>query len=206
MYAGTLLDIAMMHADNIILRARRGDQDACSKLVNLWHKRIYNYALKYIGSHDEAMDVTQKTFINMYRRISHLDEVEKFKPWLYRIASNVCHEEYRRRKRVNNLFINKEDEDQKNQEKKFFESPAVELQLQQNDLNKLIQDGLQLLSEEQREVIIMKEYEGLKFREIAEILDVSENTVKSRLYYALSHLKQFLAERKITKEMLYYES
>ncbi|MGK7389014.1 MAG: RNA polymerase sigma factor [Candidatus Cyclobacteriaceae bacterium M2_1C_046] len=205
MYAGTLLEIAMTHADSIILRAKRGDQNASGKLVNLWYKRIYNYSLKYIGNHDLAMEVTQKTFINMYRKISQLEDIDKFKPWLYRIAANACHEEYRQNSRINSLFIETENE---NREERidFVESPVVEAQLQQNDLNKLIQHALQELSVEQREVIIMKEYEGLKFLEIAEILDVSENTVKSRLYYALSHLKQFLADRQLTKENLYYES
>lgn len=195
----------MTHTDSIILRAKRGDKNASGKLVNLWYKRIYKYALKYIGSHDLAMEVTQKTFINMYRKISELEDVEKFKPWLYKIAANACHEEYRQKTRLNTLFIERESDDNKGEKINYSELPAVEAQLQRNDLNKLIRQALQELSEEQREVIIMKEYEGLKFREIAEILDVSENTVKSRLYYALNHLKQFLADRQLTKENLYYE-
>lgn len=67
MYAGTLLDIAMTHADNIIVSARSGDQHACGKLVKLWYKRIYNFSFKYLGDHNLAAEVTQKTFINRWK-------------------------------------------------------------------------------------------------------------------------------------------
>ena len=62
MYAETMLDIAMNHSDSLINQAKNGDNRAKNKLVNLWYKRIYNFAYKYFSDHDEAMDVTQKTF------------------------------------------------------------------------------------------------------------------------------------------------
>ena len=80
-----------------------------------------------------------------------------------------------------------------------------ERQLRQAELSDLLQECLMQLSEEQREVVIMKEYEGLKFREIAETLNISENTVKSRMYYGLEGLRKILEQKKITKETIGYE-
>jgi RNA polymerase sigma-70 factor (ECF subfamily) len=81
-----------------------------------------------------------------------------------------------------------------------------EKQLRHSELSDLLQQCLMELSDEQREVVIMKEYEGLKFREIAEALNISENTVKSRMYYGLDGLKKILESKNITKETIGYES
>ena len=78
-------------------------------------------------------------------------------------------------------------------------------QLQQTELSDILQKALLEISEEQREVVIMKEYEGLKFREIAEVLNLSENTVKSRMYYGLDGLKKILEKRNINKNTIGYE-
>ena len=80
-----------------------------------------------------------------------------------------------------------------------------ERQLRHSELSDLLQACLMELSHEQREVVIMKEYEGLKFREIAEALNISENTAKSRMYYGLDGLKKILEQKKITKENIGYE-
>jgi RNA polymerase sigma factor (sigma-70 family) len=80
-----------------------------------------------------------------------------------------------------------------------------EKQYQQTELSDILQKSLMELSAEQREVVIMKEFEGLKFREIAEVLNISENTVKSRMYYGLDGLKKILERRNITRETISYE-
>ena len=88
--AGTLLDIAMMHSDNLIARAREGDKNAQGKLVQLWYKRIYNFSYKFFFDHDLAMEVSQKTFISMHRNIIGLNDPGRFTSWLYTIAVNYC--------------------------------------------------------------------------------------------------------------------
>ena len=207
MYAETLLDIAMIHSDSLIEQARKGDNRAIGKLVNLWYKRIYNFCLRYLGDHDYAMDAAQNTFIAMNGSVSRLSAVQSFKPWLYRIALNQCHDHLRKKKR--NLIVSyrsTDDEEEYSPMENVRDTqrdPHEKLHLA--DLNEILEYSLGELSDEQREVIIMKEYEGLKFREIAEALHVSENTVKSRLYYALNHMRKSLKERSISKEILYYE-
>jgi RNA polymerase sigma factor (sigma-70 family) len=207
--ARTLPDIAMMHSDALIARAREGDKNAQGKLVQLWYKRIYNFAYKFFFDHDLAMEAAQKTFISMHRNIEGLQEVTRFRSWLYTIAVNYCREEVRKKKASRSVSLHDlrpgESEESYRWEASNNRGENPEKQLRQTELSDLLQQCLMELSVEQREVVIMKEYEGLKFREIAETLQISENTVKSRMYYGLDGLKKILESKKITKETIGYE-
>jgi RNA polymerase sigma factor (sigma-70 family) len=207
--AETLLEIAMMHSDTLVARAREGDKNAQGKLVEMWYKRIYNFSFKFFFDHDLAMEVAQKTFISMHRNIEGLQETTRFKSWLYTIAVNYCREELRKRKANRSVSLHDlrpgESEESYRWEASSSRSENPEKQLRQSELSDLLQQCLMELSDEQREVVIMKEYEGLKFREIAEALNISENTVKSRMYYGLDGLKRILESRNITKETIGYE-
>ncbi|MDH3709042.1 MAG: RNA polymerase sigma factor [Cyclobacteriaceae bacterium] len=201
MYTETLLDIAMRHSEAIILKAQKGDNQAFNKLVALWYKRIYNLALKYFSGHDMAMEATQRTFISVHKGLPKLRDTERFRSWIYRIAVNVCHEEERKLKRQ---AISIDGVPEKGKVTIQLATYGPEKSLQQQELSSLLLEALKEINQEQRMVVIMKEYEGMKFREIAEVLDISENTVKSRMYYGLSALRKILETRNITKEV-YYE-
>lgn len=209
MHAGTLLDVTMMHSDTLIQQARQGDQSAQSKLVQLWYKRIYNFSFKFFIDHDMAMEVSQKTFISMCRNLPGLQDTARFKSWLYKIAVNYCREELRRKKANRaapiDMVWNKEAEDSPGWESTRHRMDNPERQLQHAELSDILQEALLQLNGDQREVVIMKEYEGLKFREIAEVLNISENTVKSRMYYGLDALKKILEKRNINKDTISYE-
>lgn len=199
----------MMHSDTLIVRARTGDQSAQGKLVQLWYKRIYNFGYKFFLDHDMAMEVSQKTFISMCRNLSGLQDTARFKSWLYKIAVNYCREEARKRKGNRalsfDLVWNREAENSPRWESSAQRFDNPERQLQQTELSDILQKALLEISDEQREVVIMKEYEGLKFREIAEVLNLSENTVKSRMYYGLDGLKKVLEKNNINKNTIGYE-
>lgn len=205
----TLLDIAMMHSDTLLTRAKEGDQGAQSKLVQVWYKRIYNFTYKFFLDHDMAMEVAQKTFISMCRNLASLQDNARFKSWLYKIAVNYCREEVRRNKNSRSLSFdvvwNSEAEDSPQWESSSQRHANPEKQYQQQELADVMQKALMELNAEQREVVIMKEYEGLKFREIAEVLNISENTVKSRMYYGLDGLKKILERMNINKDTIGYE-
>lgn len=209
MHAETLLDIAMMHSDTLIVKGQGGDQSAQGKLVQLWYKRIYNFGYKFFLDHDMAMEVCQRTFISMCRNLGTLQDASRFKPWLYKIAVNFCREEARKRKGNRSLPFdlvwNRDAEDSPQWESSRQRHDDPERQLQQVELSDILQRALLELNEEQREIVIMKEYEGLKFREIAEILNISENTVKSRMYYGLDGLKKILEKRNINRNTIGYE-
>ena len=198
-----------MHADHLITQAREGDRNAQGKLMQVWYKRIYNFSYKFFYDHDLAMEAAQRTFISMHRNISYLQDAGRFRSWLYTIAVNSCREELRKKKNSRSVSLS-EMRPGDQSESYQWEASGVrredpERVLRQNELSDLLQNCLMQLSEEQREVVIMKEYEGLKFREIAEALNISENTVKSRMYYGLESLKRMLERKKITKETIGYE-
>src|SRR5688572_33506721 len=199
----------MMHSDNLIARAKEGDQGAQGKVVQLWYKRIYNFAYKFFMDHDLAMEISQKTFISMCKNLQSLQDNARFKSWLYKIAVNYCREEARRKKNDRSLSFdivwNRDAEESPKWEStgQRFDNP--ESQLQRMELADILQEALSELNVEQREVVIMKEYEGLKFREIAEVLNISENTVKSRMYYGLDGLRKILDRKNINKDTIGYE-
>jgi len=191
--AEVLESIAIYHSKSLIEKAKKGNEHAYGKLVGLWFKRIYNFSLKYFADHDLAMEVTQLTFITAYQKIDRLNNVESFKYWLYKIALNNCREEDRRykRKRWYSIFVS---EDIKKMESKFGHP---EQEYHQKEKEELVANALRKLPEEQKTVIILKEYEGLKFREISDTLNISENTAKSRLYYGFKTLRKLLEESEL---------
>lgn len=190
-----------MHSDALLERARTGERDAQGKLVQLWYKRIYNFSYKFFMDHDRAMEVSQKTFISMCRNLEALQDAGRFKSWLYKIAVNYCREELRRKLSARavsmDLVYNAEADVSPAWEANRTGTLDPEHEYRKGELADLLQSCLLELSPEQREVVIMKEYEGLKFREIAESLNISENTVKSRMYYGLSALRKIIEKRNI---------
>lgn len=179
-----------------------GDTQAFNVLVERWQHRIHRLAYRYFTSHDEAMEITQKTFIKAYKRLHSLDNAEKFAPWIYRIANNLCLDETRRAGRRKSTRLEAVTTE------RIANSLAAnpEHHLQHNELGLLLQQALEKLPPEQRIVVILKEYEELTFREIAEVLEEPENTVKSRMYYGLKKLRAIFDQWNINMEELNYES
>jgi len=196
-----------------IIATQKGDKQAFNKLVVEWYPRIYNFAYKFFttktyptDTHAVAMDICQKTFIAVHRNVHKLKEVDKFKPWLYRIATNYCIEEDRKRVRNNIVSFTELNEQQPyhlTKEKTAYDNPE---QLERNaDMKYWLLKALSQIPEEQRLVIIMKEFEGFKFREIADTLSLSENTIKSRMYYGLDAMRKIFKMWKIDKESILHE-
>lgn len=210
MHAESLLDIAMLHSDTLIINAQKGEEKALNQLVSLWYKRIYNYVYKYCSDEDTTTEIAQQTFIAMFRSIKKLKDIDRFKPWLYRIATNFCYEESRKRKRNRTVSLTvTKGEDDTEEQMEVGEAKGnlfnPERSFQQEEIKDILLSALSELSGDQRTVVIMKEYEGLKFTEIAEALNDSENTVKTRLYRGLKNLKEILERRNITRETVHYE-
>lgn len=156
--------------------------------------------------HNLAEEVAQKTFIAVHKKIEHLRNPERFKSWLFRIAVNYCNEEGRRKQKWDSRYVrNSHTEDAKAWLEIESHEPSPYRQTHQKDLSFWILRALNQLSPDQRSVLILKEYQGLKFREIAEALEISENTAKSRMYAGIQHMRQYLDRKKITKESLRYE-
>lgn len=199
-----------MTDDQLIEKFLSGDIQAFNTLVWKWEKNLYNFVLRYIGNREDAKDICQKTFIRVYRKVNKLRDTTKFSTWLYQIAVNICRDELKRRGRRDYVSLD-EIVDRGNgllatamdSQSDPVEHP--EMLTDQRDLRELINRVLQSIPEEQRIVIIMKEYQGLKFTEIAEVLETSVNTTKSRMYYGLTAMRKILKKWKISEEILGYE-
>lgn len=190
-----------MNDAKLVEAFRSGDMNAFNALVERWQERIHRFAYRYFSSHDDAMEITQKTFIRAYRKLDSLEDTNKFSSWLYRIANNLCLDELKRAGRRRSSSMDALNEPRI--AKSITENP--DRPIQQKELGSLLQQALNQLPAEQRIVVIMKEYEGLKFREIAEILEEPENTVKSRMYYGLTSLRNIFEKWNIEMEALQYE-
>lgn len=190
-------DLDASSSAELVQKMRKGDDSAYQIMMDQWEKRVYNFALRYANDSHFAMEVVQQTFIQAFEKIDQLKDPSKLKSWLYRIASNNCSSEGRRIARRKHVQVNEQVltyQDPSNPAKTY----------ERKELKVLVLETLQQIPEEQRQVIIMKEYESLKFREIADILGESENTIKSRMYYGLDAMRKILQNKNLTKE-IYYE-
>jgi RNA polymerase sigma-70 factor (ECF subfamily) len=189
----------------LVESAIRGELYAFNQLMKSWHKRIFNFSYRYLNNYDEASDVTQQTFIKAYQAIRTLKDPGRFRAWLYIIASNSCRAHTRQSGRYATESLSTDPGDEPGTWAQLPAGENPEKQLFCRDWEQLLKKALVEIPNEQRLVIIMKEYEGLTFHEIAEVLSESENTVKSRMYYGLKALRKVLAKWNITKEAIQYE-
>ncbi len=199
----------MLYSENLVAQAQQGDKQAFNQLANAWYPRIYNFTYKYFADEELAMEVTQKTFISVYQHFESLQDTEKFKSWIYRIAHNMCHNEHKKNKKTSFLGLFKTNKDN-DDEIEYL--PISDEQNRSNPSNyvenventTLLEKALAKINPDQKAVVIMKEYEGLKFSEIAEILQISESTAKARLYYGLDALRKVFEGWNLSKEQMLY--
>jgi RNA polymerase sigma-70 factor, ECF subfamily len=165
---------------DLIAKARRGHVDAYNVLVSRWEKRVFNYLLRLVGHREDALDLSQDVFLKAYQNLRKLEDAAKFPGWLFRIAHNEAYSLLRKNRPEGELAAEPRTGEASS---RMF---PVELSL-------AVQSALRRLSDDQREAVLLKVYQGFKFEEMAEILACPVSTVKSRLYTALDLLKQTLA-------------
>jgi len=180
-----------------------GDMASFNTLIWRWEKPLYSFIYRFIGDPELAKDITQKTFIRVYKNLSTLKEYDKFKSWCYQIAANLCRDELKKLKKKSPLPLDCLTENDHNLVEDYQAQPDMKMNQQQ--LKEIIKKALKEIPEEQRIVIIMKEYQGLKFIEISEALGEPINTVKSRMYYGLNALRKVFERWNLNKEVLQYE-
>jgi RNA polymerase sigma-70 factor (ECF subfamily) len=166
-----------------------GEWSAFDQLVARWERKIRAAIYRLVGSEEEARDLCQETFLKAYRGLGSFKMEARFSSWLYQIALNLCRDRVRRRKGKTLVSLGELDED--GEMLPESQPSALDL-LQQRETSRVVAAAVAALPEEQREVIVLKEYQGLTFLEIAETLDVPLSTVKTRLYRGLGLLRQKL--------------
>jgi RNA polymerase sigma-70 factor (ECF subfamily) len=173
----------------IIEQTLGGEPEAFNMLVRRWERQIYGLTLRMLGRDEEAKDATQETFLSAYRNLSKFRGEAKFSSWIYRIALNICNTKLRGRAR-GTVSIEGQREESGIEIAADLDDLGSNIQQQQVTLH--VRRALQAIPAEMRQVIIMKEYEGLKFSEIAEILNIPVSTVKTRMYTGLAELRKRL--------------
>ncbi len=169
------------------------DAAAFTRLVERWEKPIQNLGARMTGDAHRGEDLAQETFARVYARRKEYQPNGKFSTWLWRIALNLCYDELRRMRRRSESSL----DDEAGEGRAMLETiagveaaPAEQLEAQER-INE-VKAALLQLGEPYRAVLVLRHYENLKFREIAEVLEIPEGTVKSRMAEALSQLCQLL--------------
>lgn len=179
----------------LVVRAQRGDRGAFGSLVKLHMRRAYFAALGMVGSPDDAMDLSQEAFARAFRSRESLDPERPFYAWLYTILRNLCFNFLRdtsgRRRKLEAASDWLVDEATVRASRDDPESRAVTAETRRR-----LMQSIESLPEREREMLVLKEFEGLRYREIAELLGIPIGTVMSRLYSARRRLAGILEEER----------
>ena len=185
--------------DDLIHELRAGNNDSLGLLVARWEGPLYRFVYRLLDRKDEARDICQETFLRILKKSDRFREGARFSTWMYQIALNLCRDQVRRRRRWGAIIDERAESPAETGAaiRSAPWDPAAELETRERAA--AVTRALALIPPEQREVLVLKEFEGLKFREIAEILGCPESTVKSRMYYGLTGLKSALARQGIDR-------
>ena len=187
--------------EELVSLSQAGDLDSFNQLVVRWERPIYALAYRVIGRKEDARDVAQETFLRAFRALKGFKGQAKFSSWLYRITLNLCRDWIRREKRAP-VSQAPEGIDIIELAGEEIPSETIEQLVGRRQLGRAVSKAMALLPEEQRTAIILKEYHGLTFQEIAELLDCPLSTVKTRLYQGLSVVRRQLEEAGVSGDAL----
>ena len=186
-----------MTEQELVERARKGDESAFEVLVTDNEKRIYNLCRRLTGNPEDAAELTQEAFLNAWRGLGRFQGESSFSTWLYRLASNACIDFLRKEKRRQNLSmtVSLDDDEEARQVEFPDERYTPERELERTEVRQAVAAGLERLTPEHRQVLVMREINGLSYAEIGAVLGLEEGTVKSRIARARNALRKVLTER-----------
>ncbi len=170
----------------LVLRAKQGDRESFEKLVVRYEKAIFNATYRVLHDYEDAKDVTQNVFLKAFENIAYFDGNYRFFSWIYRIAVNEAINFGKSRKRL----VAGEDN-------RVEENNTPDKLLRRAELDKVVQASLMSLEFEYRVVIVLRHFNDCDYREISEILEIPEKTVKSRLFTARTLLRESLSKKGI---------
>lgn len=177
----------MEDRDNkLALKCQCGDQEAFRELVEIYQRPVFNLALRMLNNREDAADVAQETFIRIYRHIGKFNPEHKFSSWTYMITSRLCLDRLRRKKRINQE-ITEDIPDRK---------PLLEEQAIANQVKRDLDRAIAKLPEKYRLVVVLRHLNELSYEEIAAVLGIPINTVKTQLFRGREILKQNLGSMK----------
>ena len=176
-----------------VRKVQRGDASAFEELVAAYEKNVYNLALRMTGSPEDAEDMAQEAFLKAFNSIQSFRGDSKFSVWLYRIVSNVCLDFLRKRSKRQTVSLSAEDEDGEEVQIDLADTAqSPEALLEKKLTRESVQRGLRQLPPDARQILLLREIQGLSYEEIGETLGLEPGTVKSRIFRARKRLCAFL--------------
>jgi len=184
----------------LMVRYQRGDRDAFAELVRRYQTPIYNFVIRQVGQTSTAEDTTQEVFLRVVQNAAEFKHEARFSTWLYTIARNLCIDHLRKQSHRRHPSLDQPPPGQPDQ-RPLVDSVAdprpdasVDRAAASSEVQSCIVRAVEGLPEDQREVFLLREVANLSFREISVATGVGENTVKSRMRYALDRLQGALSE------------
>ncbi|MBI4475970.1 MAG: RNA polymerase sigma factor [Acidobacteria bacterium] len=180
-----------LNDEELVTRALAGETESFNELMTRWERPIYTLAYRVIGREEDARDVCQEAFLRAYRGLAGFRGQAKFSSWLYRITLNLCRDWIRRERRTP-VVGTPEGVDLVELAGSHGPVETIEDRVARRDLGRAVARALQQLPDEQRVAIVLKEYHGMTFQEIADLVGCPLSTVKTRLYQGLAVLRKHL--------------
>jgi RNA polymerase sigma-70 factor (ECF subfamily) len=175
----------------LIAKAREGDRDSFTVLVQRYERRVVGVALAVVHNQDDALELAQETFVRAFENLKNFESRSSFSTWLYRIAANLSIDFWRREGRYSVL----RGEDAENELRRLPSSQGDSYRAaSQTELGERLKDALEQLTPEHRAVVLLREVEGLSYDEISDVLQCPRGTVMSRLHYARNKLRSILKD------------
>jgi len=176
----------------LIVRAKTGDIESFEELIQNHQQKAFNIAYRMLGNLEDANDVTQEAFLRVYRSIDKFKGNSSFSTWLYSIVNNVCIDFIRKHKKTKVIYIDDNQYQEGYQKEIPDRKNAPEDLLEKKEIKERVHDAINQLNYDQRTIIILRDIQGFSYQEIAEILNISEGTVKSRISRGRNNLKEIL--------------
>ena len=184
----------------LIRRAQRGDADAFEQLLLEHQKNVYNLCYRMAGNPDDAMDLSQETFLRAWRCLDQYQFASAFSTWLYRLCSNICIDFLRRRRRQQTVPLTFEDADGEEQTYAVPDAqPLPEEQVELKLTRETLAAAMAQLLLEHRAVLQLRVVNEMSYEQIADVLDIQIGTVKSRLSRARNQLKKILERGNLSR-------
>ncbi len=179
----------------LIAAAKAGDEHSFELLILQCRTKAYNIALRYLRNEEDAMDALQESFIKIFRYLKNFKEDSKFDTWVYRIVVNTCNDMLRKNSALAAERTVCGDEEEDYAVKIPDSAPGPQEALLRREQIEQILKGMEQLKPEQREVIILRDIQGLSYEEVGSVLQCSIGTVKSRINRARGRLREILLEQ-----------
>jgi len=171
----------------LVGRIKEGDREAFMEITHLYQKKVYLLAYSYLRNNEDALDVVQETFLRLYQKVDMFRSEKNFQTWLLQIAKNLCIDYYRK-----NYSRNKDYRSDKDVEEVNVPAQNDKNSQSFSDIKRVFAECLDRITEKQRMIFVMKHYNNLEYKEIAQILRISVGTVKSLHFKATQNLRALM--------------